>query len=65
MRSFNWSVWRSKRAEDVKRDPAQVQKEIEQILEENASAPWGGLAGEKFVNVLEVNLELDKRYGKP
>ena len=55
----------SKRAEDLKRDPAQVQKEIEQILQDNASAPWFGLAGEKFVNVLEVNLELDKRYGKP
>ena len=55
----------SKRAEDLKRDPAQVQKEIEQILQDNASAPWFGLAGEKFLNVLEVNLELDKRYGKP
>ena len=55
----------SKRAEDSKRDQAQVKKEIEQILQENASAPWFGLAGEKFVNVLELNLELDKRYGKP
>ncbi|MGC9968092.1 MAG: potassium-transporting ATPase subunit C [Syntrophobacteraceae bacterium] len=55
----------SKRAEDLKRDPAQIQKEIEQILQENASAPWGGLAGEKFVNVLEVNMELDRRYGAP
>ena len=55
----------SKRAEDLKRDPAVLQKEIEQILQENASAPFGGLAGEKFVNVLEVNLELDKRYGAP
>ncbi len=55
----------SKRAEDLKRDPAPIKKEIEQILQENASAPFGGLAGEKFVNVLEVNLELDKRYGTP
>ncbi|SPF38605.1 K transporting ATPase KdpC subunit [Syntrophobacter sp. SbD1] len=55
----------SKRAEDLKREPAQIQKEIEGILQENASAPWGGLAGEKFINVLEVNLELDKRYGTP
>ncbi len=55
----------SKRAEDLKRDPAAVRKEIEQILQENASAPLGGLAGEKFVNVLEVNLELDRRYGAP
>jgi K+-transporting ATPase c subunit len=29
------------------------------------SAPWGGLIGEKFVNVLEVNLELRKLYGAP
>ena len=49
----------------LKHDPAAVRKEIEQILQENASAPWFGLAGEKFVNVLEVNLELRKRYGAP
>jgi K+-transporting ATPase ATPase C chain len=55
----------SKRAEKLKRDPAVVRKEIGLILEENASAPWEGLAGEKFVNVLEVNLALDKRYGTP
>ncbi len=55
----------SKWAEDLKRDPARVHKEIEGILQENASAPWFGLAGEKFVNVLEVNLELNKRYGAP
>ena len=55
----------SKWAANLKRDPAAVRKEIEQILQENASAPWGGLAGEKFVNVLEVNLELRKRYGAP
>lgn len=39
--------------------------EIEQILVNNATAPFGGLAGEKFVNVLEINLELCKRYGEP
>jgi len=55
----------SKWAANLKRDPATVRKEIGQILEENASAPWFGLAGEKFVNVLEVNLELRKRYGAP
>jgi K+-transporting ATPase ATPase C chain len=54
----------SKWAENLKRDPAQIHKEIEEILQENASAPLSGLAGEKFVNVLEVNLELNKRYGK-
>ena len=38
----------------------QVRTEIEQILQANASAPFDGLVGEKFVNVLEVNLELRK-----
>ena len=55
----------SKWAANLKRDQTTVRKEIEQILQENASAPWFGLAGEKFVNVLEVNLELVKRYQKP
>ena len=55
----------SKWADNLKRDQAAVRKEIEQILQENASAPLGGLSGEKFINVLEVNLELRKRYGPP
>ena len=55
----------SKRALDSKRDPAQVRKEIERLLEKNAEAPLAGLAGEKYVNVLEVNLALDKSYGAP
>jgi potassium-transporting ATPase KdpC subunit len=55
----------SKWAANLKRDPAQVQGEIEQILQANASAPFGGLAGEKMVNVLEVNLQLRQRYGAP
>ena len=48
-----------------KADAAGVRKEIEAILLKNAAAPWEGLIGEKFVNVLEVNLELQKRYGTP
>jgi potassium-transporting ATPase KdpC subunit len=55
----------AKWAENMKRNPDTVLKEIGQILQENASAPLGGLAGEKFINVLEVNLELRKRYGEP
>ena len=39
--------------------------EIEQLLAERAQAPLGGVAGEPLVNVLEVNLELDKRFPKP
>jgi K+-transporting ATPase ATPase C chain len=49
----------------LKRDPAEVRKELEAILQENASAPWWGLAGEKFVNVLEVNLKIRNKYGAP
>lgn len=52
-------------AADMKRDPTAVRNEIKQILQANARAPFGGLAGEKFVNVLEVNLELSNRYGTP
>jgi potassium-transporting ATPase KdpC subunit len=52
-------------ADDTKRDAADIRKEIDQILQANASAAFGGLAGEKFVNVLEVNLELCQRYGLP
>jgi potassium-transporting ATPase KdpC subunit len=55
----------SKWAANLKRDPTSVRPEIEQILLHNSSAPLGGLAGEKLVNVLEVNLELRKRYGAP
>ena len=55
----------SKWASNVKRDPAAVRKEIEEVLQRNASAPFGGLAGEKIVNVLELNLELRALYGTP
>lgn len=55
----------SKWAQDLKRDPAQVRSEIDQIVHERAFAPMYGLWGEKIVNVLEVNLELRKRYGAP
>lgn len=49
-------------AASLKRDPTEVRHEIDQILKDNASAPLGGLAGEKIVNVLEVNLKLHERY---
>jgi K+-transporting ATPase ATPase C chain len=53
----------SKWAADTQRDPVAIRREIDQILQANAKAPFGGLAGEKMVNVLEVNLMLRKRYG--
>ena len=55
----------AKWAANLKKDPAQVRREVEQIVQQNASAPFNGLAGEKFVNVLELNMELRKHYGKP
>jgi potassium-transporting ATPase KdpC subunit len=39
--------------------------EIDAMLNERARAPLAGLAGEPLVNVLEINLELDKRFPKP
>jgi K+-transporting ATPase ATPase C chain len=55
----------AKWADDKKRDAADLRKEIEAILQEKAHAPWGGMIGEKLVNVLDVNLELHKRFGDP
>jgi len=55
----------SKWASDLKRDPAAVKAEIEQILQSDATAPFDGLAGEKMINVLQVNLELKNKYGLP
>jgi len=49
----------------LKRNPVEMANEIQQILQENAEAPFCGLAGEHMINVLQVNLELQKRYGQP
>ena len=48
-----------------KTDASVIRKDIGKILQRNAAAPWEGLIGEKFVNVVEVNLELRKLYGAP
>ncbi|HSX20851.1 MAG TPA: potassium-transporting ATPase subunit C, partial [Gammaproteobacteria bacterium] len=40
----------------------ELQKEIEALIKANARAPFGGLIGEPYVNVLELNLALDQRY---
>jgi K+-transporting ATPase ATPase C chain len=53
-----------KRAELSGHDKAQVRKEIEAMLNDTATAPFGGLAGVRLVNVLEINLALDERYPK-
>ena len=52
-------------AQDLKRDPGQIKQEIETMLRERAFSPGGGLFGKPIVNVLELNLELRKRYGAP
>jgi potassium-transporting ATPase KdpC subunit len=55
----------SKWASDRKRNPSEIRAEIEQILQANTFSPLGGLFGEKMVNVLQINLELERRYGAP
>ena len=55
----------SKWAADLKRDPKEVRQEIASLLNAHASAPLGGLAGEPFINVLEINLLLRDKYGAP
>jgi K+-transporting ATPase ATPase C chain len=52
----------AKWAEQIKRDPSQVRKEIENMLHQKAEAPLGGLVGVDLVNVLDVNLALKARY---
>jgi K+-transporting ATPase ATPase C chain len=55
----------SKWAADLKRNPIEIRQEIENILSKNSFAPFNGLAGEKMVNVLQVNLELRNQFGIP
>ena len=43
-------------------DHAVIRAEIERIVHENAFAPWNGLVGDKMVNVLKINSDLQKRY---
>lgn len=52
-------------AQDLKRDPAALRQEIDQMLHERAFAPGSGLFGEPIVNVLEINLDLRQRYRAP
>jgi K+-transporting ATPase ATPase C chain len=55
----------AKWAESTKTPAADIRRDIESILSEIASAPLGGLAGEKLVNVLEVNHALKERFAHP
>lgn len=52
-------------AKDTKRSPAALRAEITSLLNQQASAPFGGPVGEPLINGLKVNLELRKMYGAP
>jgi potassium-transporting ATPase KdpC subunit len=43
-------------------DSTLVRTDIQRILDANAFAPLNGLVGEKMVNVLKINLDLDTRF---
>jgi K+-transporting ATPase c subunit len=45
-------------ADKTKMDLVKVRKAIENLLNQKAEAPFGGLAGVEIINVLEVNLAL-------
>jgi potassium-transporting ATPase KdpC subunit len=55
----------AKWAQDLKRDPASVQREIAAMLQTDAFSPGYGLFGVPMINVLKINLALRKRYGAP
>jgi len=55
----------AKWASDLKRNQTDVRKEISDLLEKDSFAPLNGLAGEKMINVLQVNLALRSLYGAP
>ena len=52
----------AKRAAETNREPAQVQKEIEDLLNKHQAAPLGGLVGVDLINVLEINLALREHF---
>jgi K+-transporting ATPase ATPase C chain len=47
----------------TKGDEGKIRTEIQALLLEKAQAPLNGLVGEDLINVLEVNLALQNRYG--
>lgn len=52
------------RAAQLSGDSTALRSEIKTILDRKAVSPLGGLAGERLVNVLVLNLELDKKFGQ-
>jgi potassium-transporting ATPase KdpC subunit len=53
----------AKWAERTKQDEAKIKKEIEALVKSKAESVWGGTIRVPIVNVLEINLALDDRYG--
>ncbi len=47
----------------LKRKPDDMRNEIQHLIHDKMSAPLMGLAGEEIVNVFEINLALQKKYG--
>jgi K+-transporting ATPase ATPase C chain len=61
------AAWAKKLAKDggqLKEIEVKAHREIAKLAEDLASAPLGGLAGVRLVNVLEANLELRGRMAK-
>lgn len=63
LRNAKWQLGRvaGKRSPSAA-EAARVKQQIEELVREQSSSPLGGLAGEAIVNVLTLNLELDKRF---
>lgn len=62
LRNARWQLDRVAAARAAGGDAAAAKKRIEALLDRNAAAPLGGLAGEPLVNVLDVNLALDGEF---
>jgi potassium-transporting ATPase KdpC subunit len=65
--TLNNALWQLNRvaaswAKNTGRQQADVRREIEQLLRQSSRAPLGGLVGVPLVNVLEVNVALQRRY---
>jgi K+-transporting ATPase ATPase C chain len=67
LRNANYQLDRvvETRAKALNRSPADLRPRVEAVLHEFTFVPLGGLIGEPLVNVLEVNMELDKQLPMP
>ncbi len=67
LRNANYQLDRvvAERAKAVKLTVAQVRPRVEAVLNDFKFVPLSGLLGEPLVNVLEVNMELDKQLPIP